>query len=309
MKKRGELELFGMAFLDVVACGFGAMIMLLLIAKNGEVQLTEPTTEKSIVEKVTLERKAKTLRAQLIGLEENQRKLAYRSADLLQQNAEIDNQNKKLSSSLAQKQSQLEVIKQQVSSTASSNSDGGQGTMISEFKAGIPVGAKHIIFVIDTSGSMRDQWSSLMKTVTELLRIHPKVSGFQVLSDNGDYLLRGYKRNWIPDTRSARNSALNALRNWSPPSNSSPAEGLTVALKTYAKPNTSLSVYVLGDDYTGSSYEDVLNVIARYNYSKVTGKRIASIHGIEFKPGARGDRFATLMREVAYRNNGVFLTL
>jgi len=307
--KRKEIELFGMAFLDIVACGFGAMIMLLLLAKNGEVSTQEPPLAKNIVEKVTLEKKLQSLRSQIVGMEEAHKKLDKRSARLTAQSTDLEANNTKSKATLAQKQSQLEIVQQQIIATSSTNSDGGQGTVNSEFSAGIPVGAKNIVFIVDTSGSMKQQWASLVATISSILEIHPKVDGFQVLSDNGQYLLRRHSSGYIPDTKSTRASALKALNDWYADSNSSPAEGLEKALKTYAKANTSLSIYVLGDDYTGASYDDVLSVIDRYNKSSITGKRIARIHGIEFKPGRGGDRFATLMREVAYRNNGVFLTL
>ena len=35
-RKRGEADSFSVSFLDVAACGFGAMIILLMITKSGE---------------------------------------------------------------------------------------------------------------------------------------------------------------------------------------------------------------------------------------------------------------------------------
>lgn len=64
---------------------------------------------------------------------------------------------------------------------------------------------------------------------------------------------------------------------------------------------------MFGDDYTGASYDEVLDVIDRWNVDEY-GNRLASIHGIGF-PWGIGDRYATLMKEVAYRNKGVFLGL
>ena len=34
-RKRGETDSFSVSFLDVAACGFGAMIILLMITKSG----------------------------------------------------------------------------------------------------------------------------------------------------------------------------------------------------------------------------------------------------------------------------------
>jgi hypothetical protein len=42
-KKRDETEVFSLAFLDVITCGFGAIILLLMIAKTGTGQVLETT--------------------------------------------------------------------------------------------------------------------------------------------------------------------------------------------------------------------------------------------------------------------------
>ena len=85
-------------------------------------------------------------------------------------------------------------------------------------------------------------------------------------------------------------------------------EGLKVALQKYAGKGDSVSIYVIGDDFTGASYQHVIDTIDRWNIDKRTGERSAIIHGIGF-PWGLGDRFATLMREVAIQNGGVFVAL
>ena len=49
-------------------------------------------------------------------------------------------------------------------------------------------------------------------------------------------------------------------------------EGLREALQLYVKPNMKISIYILGDDYTGSSYDPVLKTIAGLNTDKRSGK-------------------------------------
>ena len=142
--------------------------------------------------------------------------------------------------------------------------------------------------------------------VKQLLSIHPQVKAMQVLSDMGDSLISGYDKKWIPDTPSARKNFNQSLANMSGFSNSSPVEGIERALRIYAPKAEKLAIYVLGDDFTGGDFESVLASIDRLN-TKGTA-RLARIHAIGF-PWGQGDRFATLMREVAYRNNGVYLGL
>ena len=111
----------------------------------------------------------------------------------------------------------------------------------------------------------------------------------------------------MPDTKAARKSALSSLNQMGGFSNSSPAEGLEKALKIYAKPQYPTSVYVLGDDFTGSSYDAVLAVVNRWNNSS-SGQPKAVIHGIGF-PWGLGARFSPLMKEVSRSSGGVFIGL
>jgi len=99
------------------------------------------------------------------------------------------------------------------------------------------------------------------------------------------------------------------FKSWNSASNSSPVEGLEVALKRYAKANISLSIYVFGDDYSGSSYGPVIDAIDKLNRNRITGKRLAKIHAIGFMSQYTTNRFSILMREVTKRNGGTFLAL
>lgn len=176
---------------------------------------------------------------------------------------------------------------------------------------GIPVDSEYVIFIIDTSGSMHRIWSRLLSEMDRILDIHPKVKGFQVMNDMGSYLLSADKGRWIKDSPRVRKSVLAAMKSWPSRSrsNSSPVEGLEVALKTYAKPGASLAIYILGDEYNSGSYDPVLASLRRLNTNRKTGKKIARVHGIGFVSGVSTARFSTLMREVAKQNRGTFLAL
>ena len=174
----------------------------------------------------------------------------------------------------------------------------------STFSGGIPVDRDYVVFIIDTSGSMKRYWSLVIQQIDVILELHPKIKGFQVMSDNGEYLLEGYAASWIPDTNLVRKRIVKKLGSWSPYSNSSPAEGLERALRFHTK--KPVSIYVMGDDFTGASYDDILNKVKRMNPRQSNGEKIAKIHGIGF-PWGLDERFPTLMRELAFQNDGVFL--
>jgi len=174
---------------------------------------------------------------------------------------------------------------------------------------GIPVDSEFVVFVVDTSGSMQSIWERVTREVENIIRIHPQIKGFQVLNDNGSHLIGGYSGRWIPDTKGARDRAIRLFRSWKSASNSSPVEGLEVALKRYVKPNEKVSIYIFGDDYTGSSYDPVIATLSRLNKNRITGEPKARVHAIGFISLQTEGRFETLMREVTRQNNGTFIAL
>jgi hypothetical protein len=184
--------------------------------------------------------------------------------------------------------------------------------------AGIPVDSEYIIFVIDTSGSMFSYaWPRMLQEMEATLSIYPEVKGIQVMNDMGNYLFSRYRGQWIPDTPGRRRIILNNLRTWNPFSNSSPVEGLTQSIRTFYDPQKKISVYVLGDEFSGDSIASVVATIDRINEETEDGVRKVRIHAIgfpvQFSPDAytsqTGIRFATLMRELTFRNGGTFVGL
>jgi len=159
---------------------------------------------------------------------------------------------------------------------------------------------------------MRDERHDILPRVIaeikHVLDIHPQVKGFQIMDSDGKYLISGYAGKWIPDTSGRRKSVLSALRAWRNSSQSSPVGGLRKALSTYGKRTEKLAIYIFGDDYSGGSYDEVLDTVSKLNIDPSTGQPRARIHGIGFQQqnGVAG-KFATLMREVARQNRGAFI--
>ncbi|MCB1683918.1 MAG: VWA domain-containing protein, partial [Pseudomonadales bacterium] len=175
--------------------------------------------------------------------------------------------------------------------------------------------SEYIIFVIDTSGSMFNAaWSQVLTKVEETLAIYPQVKGIQVMNDMGDYMFPRYAAQWIPDSPSRRQAILQRLQSWNPFSNSSPVEGIQMAINTFYDPDKLISIYVFGDDFTGDSIESVVDEVDRINLVGEDGRRMVRIHAVAFpvylqRPSARVYRFAALMRELAFRNDGTFVAL
>lgn len=312
-RQRAPLEVFSLSFLDIISCAFGAVVMLILLAKNGEEgefsdvsQVADALSTRSSIE-------AKIAELEQSIAEENAAQ-ASASATLASNNTQAD----ALEAEIAKAKNQLKQltdkangleIKQQVLEQAAISV--GDAKERDEEVGGIPVDSDYVIFIIDTSGSMKSMWTRVLNKMEQVLEIHPKVTGFQILSDNGDYLLRQSTGRWRNDTEATRRSVLAAMRNWSGSSNSSPVEGIQTALKTYGKRVDSLSLYVFGDDFSGGSLDLALEQINNLNRDD-SGKLIARIHAVGFAPQRSGITrnslmFSTLMREVAKQNNGTFI--
>ena len=309
IKKRIRgLEIFSISFLDIISCGFGAIIILVLLSKTAAVGGT------ANVERITDLLKA------LNQAEITDAKLQSESRQLLSSVAQSSQQKKQLIAGIEKNHKTLSALQIQGSQLAdeiailkaahtppSATISADETDRKSPYAGGIPVDSNYIVFIVDTSGSMKRIWERVMMEMENILDIHPKVKGFQILNDNGHHLISAYQGKWIPDTVSRRKSILELLRTWNAFSNSSPVEGLETALRLYSKAGQKTSIYILGDDYTGNSYNDVLNTISRANIN-LNKEPIARIHGIGFTSG-NPDRFGILMREVARQSRGTFIAL
>jgi hypothetical protein len=183
---------------------------------------------------------------------------------------------------------------------------------------GIPVDSEYVIFIIDTSGSMFNySWNRMLEVMEETLDVYPSLKGIQVMNDEGDYMFSSSRGDWIPDTPARRQSILQRLRTWNPFSNSSPVEGIIEAVRTFYDPEKKISLYVLGDEFSGNSIADVVATVDRINRPGSSGEHLVRIHAIGFpvlfsQPAryqSTGIRFATLMRELTRRNGGTFVGL
>ena len=313
-RKHRDLDIFSLSFLDIISCGFGAVVILVLISSNSTLPLPASKGEVTLLLHQVLSKK-KVVKDLQKNLENEINDVASKELQLqnvqdisksliLQQNSAAE-----LSEKLQEDLTGLELVQNSLLKLKSeSNSLRSEVKRIAEV-GGIPVDSDYVVFIVDTSGSMKEIWSRVTKELENVIRIHPKIKGFQILNDNGAHILSGYKGRWIPDTPKRRESVISLFKNWNSASNSSPVEGLEVALRSYANPNTKLSVYIFGDEYSGSSYDPVINAVVNLNKNRVSGRPLARIHAVGFISNFSTGRFATLMREVTRRNNGTFIAL
>lgn len=327
-KRRRSIDIFNLSFLDVVSCGFGAIILLLVIVKVAEPSVIEKLSVDltGLVEE--LEAQLQTIRGEteifnreLAGkqeqLSEHKEKLARLKGDLSTVRGQFrTTRNEHEAQTVIEKQ--LEIARQSLSEEM-------RRLLGSDFRraktdatiGGIPVDSEYVIFVIDTSGSMQQNaWPLVLKKVGEVLEIYPAVKGIQVMNDMGDYMFTQYRGKWIPDTPARRRAIIKRLSGWQPFSNSSPVEGIQAAIRRFYARDKRISIYVFGDDFARGSIQAVVDTVDRLNRADRSGTRRVRVHAIGF-PVLYGQggipenvvRFAALMRKLAEDNNGSFVGL
>ena len=331
MKKlrRREVEVFNISFLDVISCGFGAVILLLVIALALEPVTVEKITEdlRGVISKRNEARKELNTESRSLteALAAKKRALAAVKGqietlgDLLGQTRTQHSAALTAIEAQDQLEQQLKAVRQKL--TDEMKRLLSQPTYKPPSKdaviGGIPVDSEYIIFIIDTSGSMQNAaWPLVRKKVREVLSVYPKVKGIQVMNDMGRYMFATYEGRWIPDSPARRKAIVDRISSWRSFSNSSPVEGVVAAIRKFYRKDRRISLYVFGDDFTDRNINDVIEEVARINQPDATGASRVRIHAFGFpvlflssnrKENVK--RFAHLMRVLAERNAGSFVGL
>ena len=164
MPSRRPMEQFSLSFLDVICCGFGAVILLLMITKTVEPQLIEATLKALEDRAITLREQVFELRGEtrilnrdLITKQEQLSRHRQRVALLRRQLAELDARQETLnqtSEGEEQISQQLRIAHQRLT-LEMERLLGTSSQRRNDLIGGIPVDSEYIIFVIDTSGSMK----------------------------------------------------------------------------------------------------------------------------------------------------------
>ena len=325
MLRRRSVEVFSLSFLDCICCGFGAIILLLVLTDyqrparleasrvSLQAQVRDLQQQLEVVrgESDDLERQ---LRGRVDKLQQERHKLQQLSGDLSsfqgrysasQQEAAVINTIESDLVAAKQKLSaeMLRLLKNQASRPAT------------EAIAGIPIDSEYIIFIVDTSSSMTaNHWDVNLAIIDEILSMYPHVKGLQVMNDQGTYMFNGTKGHWLDDTPGQRAEIRSRARHWHAFSQSNPVPGMEEAIRSYWAADKRVSLYVLGDEFTGDSIQAALDSIGALNKPDPNGRRPIRIHAIGFPEGPgmspfTNIRFSALMRLVTEQNNGTFVGL
>ena len=326
-KHRRTIDIFNLSFLDVVSCGFGAIILLLVISLvleplviekmsvdlSGLIMKLEQELFEIRVETRTLNRNLTEKQTQLSDSKE---KVARLTGDLSKIRGEFKTSRLEFDAQTLIEKG-LQSAKQDLTEEMRRLQGIYQPPETDAVIGGVPVDSEYIIFIIDTSGSMqRFAWPLVRRKMAEVLAVYPRVKGIQVMNDMGDYMFSQYSGRWIPDSPARRRAILKQLSTWKPFSNSSPVEGITSAVRRFHAPDKKISLYVFGDDFSRGSIQQVVNTVDQINKSLKGGERRVRIHAVGFpvlfsQPAAEMNvaRFAALMRRLAEDNDGSFVGL
>ncbi len=323
MRRRREVEVFSLSFLDCICCGFGAIILLLVLTEVGQ----PFELEKS---RANLDGQVRNLQAQLNEIRgetyELNRDLTSRVAALARERDKLA----RLSGDLTHIQGQYSASRKDASVT-----NIVEGELVSAYQTltaemqrllreratraptdaigGIPIDSEYVIFIIDTSSSMTsNHWDVNLAIVDEILGLYPHVLGLQILNDQGKYLFSGTRGKWLTDTPQQRQEIRSRARQWRAFSQSNPVPGMEEALRSYWAADKRISVFVLGDEFTGDSIQAALDSIGTLNKPDRNGRRPVRIHAIGFPEAPdmapfTNIRFSALMRLICEQNNGTFV--
>lgn len=317
-------ESISIAFLDVITCGIGAIILLLMISKPPPKVAPEPVNDPRVAQISTLQR-------QLFDVQDQASRLEADLAATTPQLRNLEEQAQRLRVALVAAQMSARSGTQAAARDAAELGTLrlAQQSLSEEMKrlqrprlrsnaslvGGIPIDSEYVIFVIDTSASMRDHVRiKLKQQMREILTVYPHLKGLQILSDGGIYLRPERARQWLADSPDLRNALIEEVADWQAESPSNPKRGIYAAINDFYSPERKISIYVLGDEFDRGSITEVVKYVARVNTRDAQGRPRVRIHAIGFptrfgQTRETGVRFAALMRQLTRANGGTFVGL
>jgi hypothetical protein len=278
LKKRESRELFSMSFLDIMSCGFGAIVLILLISQFQTNDIIVDENQAPSIQKLeedivnSLEKKIKLTSL----IEDLEKRIKSINSDLIDKKVET----KKIIKIASDKIRNNEKLKDLIVPVLEDKNLKLQP----KEAGGLNVDAEYVVFIIDNSGSMVEwgPWSSVIREVSIIIDAFPNLKGFQILNDQGAKMLSiGDK--WIEDTPSNRKLIKTSIKNFRGVSRSNPVPGLKIALNRYANGLNKVGIFIVGDDITlqtGERTEDIYKDIQKLN--QINGEIKARINGLVF---------------------------
>ena len=325
-RRRRTSEDASISFLDIICCGFGAIVLLLVIVNPSQPVVLEESLIQDKGQVRALQERLFEIRGQVKYLEtelnakheqlgKDQRRVAILRGELEQlvaMRASIEDGGADTATQAEDLQIALQSLTREMQRLLRGRK------RVNEYVAGVPVDSEYIIFIIDSSGSMTTSaWPKLVREVQNTLAIYPKVKGIQIMNNEGIYMFPQYRGRFMEDSPTRRRDIIRKLVNWSAFSASTPVGGITTAIKQHYDKDKKISLYVMGDDYQGRSVQRVVKIVEELNQRNKQGETLVRIHSVGFPVlvgtatgvNSSATRYANLMRQLAEHNNGTFIGL
>ena len=314
--KRSSIEVFSLSFLDIISCAFGAIVMLVLLAKNGDLETSSNSSDANLVSELLDQLlQAQQSSANLEGaLSVKQQQLSSAQAEtaaLQRQLKQLEQKVPKATEALNKLDKQAQTIREDIRQTNALLNTPATTKVPDKDVGGVPTDADYVVFVIDNSGSMVNiGWNKIIEVVADVIENHPKLKGFNVMAADGRFLPIK-TGGWIRDSKINRRKVMAELKGFKGGA-SQPEVGILKSIKQYKKTKGKVSIYVFGDEYTQVDLKGKVAAISRANRNPITKKPRFRIHGIGFylrgsTPSRQG--FAAFMKSVAFNNRGAFIAL
>ncbi len=321
-RRRNDREDVSLSFLDVIACAFGAIVLLVLILPVGEwgpfvapgesaAQLGELLGRQDAV--------GDEIASRGDAIAANRALLQALTQDI----ADVEQEGGRLLAAIASTLAESERVSDQASTlaaataTATAGMRRAQTPRLATQHAGIPADADYVAIVIDTSGSMQLIWDQVLEQVAQVLDLYPQLKGFQILSDQGAYLMQPAGR-WVDDSPARRRAARVRLNSWQTASDSNPVDGVRAAVDDLYRRDIRMALFVFGDDYAGNDFDPFLEAIDRIVSRRQVREGSLRIHGVAFmnlnqmlgiQVAASPLNLSILLRALSSRYDGAFLAL
>ena len=265
MRRHRRSEGFNLAFLDVMACGLGAVLLVFMLVKYN-VSDSNVEASRLVEEAQSIELQQKELQQTLEQLRNTSQSEAEKIANLKAKLVQLKQTLSKKESSLVNKKDQLAVLQNDIATRPIAHKEdlveddrGGE----ENYLIGLKVEGRRIAVLIDSSASMTDEtllniikrkngsvqgkkqgpkWIRTKKTVRWLLARVPRVSQLSVVSFNDSTQSLGQAK-WA----TANNPAtLKALYQWLDTIVPTGATNLQKGLQAVSKLNAT-DLYVITD--------------------------------------------------------------
>ncbi len=310
--KREKNNPFSMSFLDVMACGFGALVLILLLSNFNEADTESGTDSFSFLDALS----------EIVSIQDSSSEKISKNTSLEEDLSSAEKKLSELEKKLQETNFEMALLDD---SFAKNKKERSRVTTATE-AGGIRIDSDYVVFIVDTSGSMKTcgNWTRVINEFKILLDAFPKIKGFQIMKDNGDYIYPTGKT-WIEDNKFNRQQMISALARADLISDSNPIPAIKRSLNLYADGISKVGIFVIGDELLindGSRPAESFEEIENLNKT-LFGRKKARINAIGFLTGGEeankfnpeckiafkesNKSFFNFLRELTSRNDGTLV--